>query len=479
MKTHFLITIFLHLIATNVFCQELTKITGYIPEARDSAVKVQLYINNPTVLKTNKQKLLEAITNEGYFSFNFELDKPSTIVLNVNGENIFYPGVFHTLIEPFDSVNFHIAHLKKLGLMNIKVTGKGSEKVDFVKAIFLATQAVTKMQPTYDSQSIESKFQATDQKLNAIDSVFKYFKENIEPHAKDILRAYQYHYTMDIPFIAATRSESDSLEYFFEKYIIMKNRMNVLIKPDIINYYPHHVLSNYVLLSAFRNPSKEIELNYIKYNPSEYAHLIVKHFANNVPVKEYMLASLTIRLLKTEMLSDNAKTLYNFYVKNVSPKSVFYKEVEDLYNYTSCKLAPGTAFFKFELPDRTGQIQKLTDYKGKVIILDFWFYGCIGCAQMSKALDSLEGRFSKDKIEFISVNIDTKKNWLAGIGKYSSVNTIHLYTNEQGSEHPLIKFLNFSTYPKLVVIDKYGNIVGTPPDPRSKKEEFVEFVNSL
>ncbi|PUV24406.1 peroxiredoxin family protein [Sphingobacterium athyrii] len=477
MKSHIIFIIFLNLVAITGFTQKLTKVSGYIPESKDSSILVQLIINDPKVIKIDSQTLLEAKTEQGLFSFDFVINSPSMIVVKANGRNILFPGVYNLLIEPGDSLNLNISSLKKLGLLNIEVTGDGKEKIDFLKEIIKPLVPIYKTDPHY--QSLQFRFETTDRKLNCIDSVYRSFKGKISQHAKDILRAYQYHYTLDIPLLGITRNKSDSVRYFFDKYIILKKRMNVLLNPQVINYFPSHVLYNYVYLASFINPAQQTGINFIKNSPIDFAHLIIKNFDKNSAIKEYVLADLTLSNLARNMLNDNAKDLYNLYVENVSTQSVFFQEVQNLYNYNASNLSPGSPFFKFELPDSSGRVHKLNDYKGKVIVLDFWFYGCVGCAQITKALDLLETRFDRNKVEFISVNIDTRKTWLAGIGKFTSLNSTHLYTDEQRGTHPLIKYLNFTTYPKLVVIDQNGKMVGSPPDPRSKAEEFVRFINSL
>lgn len=476
----YITALILNLIAISTIGQKLTKITGFIPEAIDSSFSVQLYVSDPTIIKTDKYTMLEMNTDYGYFSFDFKLDTPSMAVLNINGRNILSPGVDHLLIEPADSLNFYINNTKNPGLMNVNITGKGMGKVDFTKAIISKIFPIYKTDQTdLHRQSVNFRFETTDKKLNVIDSVYNSFNGVISGRTRDIIAAYEYHYTLDVLLLSARNSASDSLRYLFNKYIIKKNRMDKLLSRNIVNYYPYHVIGNFILLSEFINPSKEIEVNFIQDRPMDFARLIVKYFQDNKAIKEFLLADLVVKKLKTEMLSDNSRRLFEFYNKNVSRESCFYREVQDLYKYFSSNLSIGKPFYKFELVDTIGNIHRLDDFRGKVLVLDFWFYGCAGCAQVTRVLDSLEDCFAKEKIHFVSIGIDTKNTWLKGIGKYSSVNSLNLYTNELGSEHPLIKYLNFSTYPRLVVIDPKGNMVGTPPDPRKNKEEFVRFINSL
>lgn len=50
---------------------------------------------------------------------------------------------------------------------------------------------------------------------------------------------------------------------------------------------------------------------------------------------------------------------------------------------------------------------KLSDYKGKLIILDFWRHSCIGCIESFSYMDSLQKKFN-NKIQIILVNPESK-----------------------------------------------------------------------
>ena len=78
--------------------------------------------------------------------------------------------------------------------------------------------------------------------------------------------------------------------------------------------------------------------------------------------------------------------------------------------------------------DLTGRQHKLSDYSGKVILLDFWAAGCHPCElQNTEEFPNLYNKYNDDEFVIISYSLDTKKKiW------------------REGSERDNIKWLNIS-----------------------------------
>ena len=126
-------------------------------------------------------------------------------------------------------------------------------------------------------------------------------------------------------------------------------------------------------------------------------------------------------------------------------------------NWTS---VGNSRLFDFDLPDVNGKRWKSTDFKGKLLVLDFWFNGCTGCAQMKEVLSPVVKKYKLDtNVVFIAISVDpTEKLWKAGLEKgiYTFSDHLNLYTDGLGSRHPLIKNYNFMAYPQLLFFDKSG-----------------------
>lgn len=140
--------------------------------------------------------------------------------------------------------------------------------------------------------------------------------------------------------------------------------------------------------------------------------------------------------------------------------------------------------FPFELQATNGLIHKLDDYKGKVIVIDFWFTGCFACVYLNTAMHPIMERYQDNRnIVFLSVNEDyNKQTWLKSIalGKYTSPKSINLYTNGLGTEHPILKYYGFIGAPSQLIIDKKGNLVSSsPPRPDAGEEQSKAFVKMI
>ncbi|EDM35375.1 thioredoxin family protein [Pedobacter sp. BAL39] len=126
--------------------------------------------------------------------------------------------------------------------------------------------------------------------------------------------------------------------------------------------------------------------------------------------------------------------------------------------------------FPFELEDVNGKSHKLSDYKGKVIVMDFWFTNCGWCVNLNAAMHTIIERYKNNPdIVFMTVCEDKNKDqWIKSLetNAYTSPGTINLYTNGLGGEHPIMKYYNFQGGPWQVVIDKNGQLVTSrPPRP--------------
>jgi thiol-disulfide isomerase/thioredoxin len=72
-------------------------------------------------------------------------------------------------------------------------------------------------------------------------------------------------------------------------------------------------------------------------------------------------------------------------------------------------LGPGDRAPEFSAPrlDRGGKV-KLSDYRGKVVYLDFWASWCGPCLVSLPLLEQMRSDFPPDQFQIVAVNLDTE-----------------------------------------------------------------------
>jgi thiol-disulfide isomerase/thioredoxin len=171
---------------------------------------------------------------------------------------------------------------------------------------------------------------------------------------------------------------------------------------------------------------------------------------------------------------------YLLFVRNNSPDNIG-SYVNDALNLVNTKdfrtvlywlktnRINGTLAFNFNLPDVNDKTIHLSDFRDKVVVLDFWFTGCGGCRALLPKLAGIEDYFINQPVVFISICIDqSKMQWLSSLkeGKYTSGRSLNLYTGGNGNKDPIVLHYNINRYPTLILINKNGRLMNNPIDPR-------------
>lgn len=141
----------------------------------------------------------------------------------------------------------------------------------------------------------------------------------------------------------------------------------------------------------------------------------------------------------------------------------------------------GSNAFPFELPDEHGKMYKLADFKGKMVIMDFWFTGCEGCIGMANTLKKIASAYkSNPNIIFVTVSIDRNKEiWRKSLAAetYSCKDEINLLAG-MDRQSAVIQRYHINSFPTIIAISKEGKIISTaPPDPRADSAVFKKFIN--
>ena len=125
--------------------------------------------------------------------------------------------------------------------------------------------------------------------------------------------------------------------------------------------------------------------------------------------------------------------------------------------------AVGAQAYNFEFVDPEGKMVKLSDFRGKFVLVDFWASWCGSCRYEMKYLRPIYDELKGDDLVFISISLDRReKDWKKMLEE-EKLPWIMLWDKEgftSGNEPNMIqKAYGFYTIPFIVLIDKEGRIV--------------------
>ena len=63
---------------------------------------------------------------------------------------------------------------------------------------------------------------------------------------------------------------------------------------------------------------------------------------------------------------------------------------------------------EFTLPGQSGQVVRLSDFKDKVVYLDFWASWCSPCRQSFPWMNLMQAKYGAQGLQVIAVNLDIK-----------------------------------------------------------------------
>ena len=140
--------------------------------------------------------------------------------------------------------------------------------------------------------------------------------------------------------------------------------------------------------------------------------------------------------------------------------------------------------FDFTLMDQYGNMHTLSDYKGKVVFLNFWATWCPPCNKELPDIEELykEYNLNKDEVVFLGITNPSSEEYPNNqdVGKEEIISfledkeyTFPTLFDETGE---VLQSYNISAFPTTFMIDKEGNIVGYVPGMMTK-DIMVNVIN--
>jgi thiol-disulfide isomerase/thioredoxin len=236
---------------------------------------------------------------------------------------------------------------------------------------------------------------------------------------------------------------------------------------------------------------KDILANSDSYTRYNYYKFKMLSYINTEKEDQRLIYNLIKQNLSGVIRDQACVFLFVNYFKTTSLTELYADAIKFVYDPVSkqtlnslLKASPGRPFYNFCLQDLNNRNVAFTQFKGKVVVVDFWFYGCGGCAQLyQNVLKQAELKLNGDSsVVFISINSDiNRQRWMQGInsGVYTSLSVINLNTNGMGTTHPVISYNKITMFPTLILIDKKGIINSYNSADLYHYDGFIKAINAI
>ena len=121
-------------------------------------------------------------------------------------------------------------------------------------------------------------------------------------------------------------------------------------------------------------------------------------------------------------------------------------------------LKPGTAAPEFQLNDLDGKAVKLSDFRGKTVVLVFWASWCPDCRAEVPDLKYMQTKADPRKVAFVAVSFDrTKEAWETYV-KENGMTGVQLFETAPRKESEVNAAYHVKWIPSLYLIDEQGKV---------------------
>jgi peroxiredoxin len=127
----------------------------------------------------------------------------------------------------------------------------------------------------------------------------------------------------------------------------------------------------------------------------------------------------------------------------------------------------------FELADVQGKVWRLSELRGRIVVLNFWFTSCAPCVQEIPELNELVREYKSKPVVFLAMTFNNEDQIRTFVKKH----TFHYNLLPNSAE--IDKKFHVNLWPTSIVIDSEGYIKLIVNSGPQIQEELRSVMNSL
>jgi len=132
-----------------------------------------------------------------------------------------------------------------------------------------------------------------------------------------------------------------------------------------------------------------------------------------------------------------------------------------------------TGLIEIQLPDSKGVIQKLSDQKGKVVLLDFTAYKTNYSPNYTLLLKEIYNKYADKGFNIYQVSVDNDESFWMN----TAINQPWICVHDESSiNSTYLKSYNVQQLPTVFLIDREGNIVDRPDNTNELDEKIARML---
>ena len=249
-----------------------------------------------------------------------------------------------------------------------------------------------------------------------------------------------------------------------------ENRCYVWLENTTIHFNGEKGKFKDAIIKGSKSQDDQYRLNALTNNVAD-TKAIEYEFAKNNP--NTIISAYLVSVYCSTWGKEKVKKLYNNFSSDL--KHTYYgKHIADFLTFNKA-IKIGDTYANFSQKDIHQNTIHLSDFKGKVILLEFWGSWCGPCREGNPELVSIYTDFKNKGFEILGVGAETDKTqWLNAIEKDNLAWTN--VTDFKGDKNNAAIIYGVSYYPTNFLIDRTGTIIARDLTGEKLREKLKEML---